>query len=166
MHLTSGSRVKSAENVTRSRGQSTVNEMPVTARGQVDDNTSFLAFRQVEQATLFEQNATTGRQGLLFLEVLIVVVVVIRVSSSSSSSHPQGQVHASPKGICRSSSSNSIRILTGLFPDGMMTLLLLVSTLSSFTPSLQCPEGGALDLRRSGQNVESSTGPHRNVGQF
>ena len=163
MHLTSGSRVKSAKNITRSRGQSTVNEMPVTARGQVDDNTSFLAFRQVEQATLFEQNATTGRQGLLFLEVLIVVVVVIRVSSSSSSSHPQGQVHASPKGICRSS-SNSIQILTGLFPDGMMTLL--VSTSSSFTPSLQCPEGGALDLRRSGQNVESSTGPHRNVGQF
>ena len=160
MHLTSGSRVKSAKNITRSRGQSTVNEMPVTARGQVDDNTSFLAFRQVEQATLFEQNATTGRQGLLFLEVLIVV---IRVSSSSSSSHPQGQVHASPKGICRSS---SIRTLTGLFPDGRMTLLLLISTSSSFTPSLQCPKGGALDLRRSSQNVESSTGPHRNVGQF
>ena len=162
MHLTSGSRVKSAKNITRSRGQSTVNEMPVTARGQVDDNTSFLAFRQVEQATLFEQNATTGRQGLLFLEVLIVVIRV----SSSSSSHPQGQVHASPKGICRScSSSSSIRTLTGLFPDGRMTLL-LVSTSSSFTPSLQCPKGGALDLRRSGQNVESSTGPHRNVGQF
>ena len=163
MHLTSGSRVKSAKNITRSRGQSTVNEMPVTARGQVDDNTSFLAFRQVEQATLFEQNATTGRQGLLFLEVLIVVIRV----SSSSSSHPQGQVHASPKGICRSG-GNSIQILTGLFPDGRMTLLLLllVSTSSSFTPSLQCPKGGALDLRRSGQNVESSTGPHRNVGQF